>query len=113
MKKVLLILIPVIGMVGCGQSKQLSPKEAWKNFCTTIPSAAYNIMTDRQQNIQKEAALEHAKKIQDVHAQKFLVSLVEEAYNIPVYQQLDQQQQAMENFSKGRDEACMKQVDQQ
>lgn len=106
-------MIPVIGMVGCGQSKQLSPKEAWQNFCTTIPGAAYNIMTDRQQNIQKAAALEHAKKVQELHAQKFLVNLVEEAYKVPVYDQLEKQQQAMENFSKGRYEECIKQTNQQ
>ncbi|MEB3767841.1 hypothetical protein [Acinetobacter sp. MD2] len=110
MKKCLLVMMPLFAMAGCGQSKPLTSQEAWHNFCQTIPSAAYNIMTDRQQNIAKSAAIEHAKKLQEPHAQKFLVNLIEEAYKVPVYQQLNQQQQAMEDFSKGRDEACMKEM---
>ncbi|MEB3754770.1 hypothetical protein [Acinetobacter sp. MD2(2019)] len=112
MKKLMLLMIPVLGMVGCGQSKQVSSAEAWQNFCKNIPGAAYNIMTDRQQNIQKTAALEHAKKVQEPHAQKYLIALIEEAYQVPIYQQLGQQQQAMEDFSKNRYESCLKQAEQ-
>ncbi|MFT4020971.1 MAG: hypothetical protein QM666_05565 [Acinetobacter sp.] len=108
MKRILQLTIPVILMVGCGQSKQLTPQEAWHNFCTVIPSAAYNIMTDRQQGIKKEDAVAHAAKMQDPKGRAYLESLIEEAYTVPVYQQLEQQQKAMEDFKNGRYESCMK-----
>ncbi|MCF9045946.1 hypothetical protein [Acinetobacter nectaris] len=109
MKKLLLLAVSGILLVGCGGHKQVSPQEAWQGFCKSIPSAAYNIMTDRQQGITESAALENAKKIQDEHARNYLVSLVEEAYKVPLYEQMADKEKAMADFGKGRYDSCVAQ----
>lgn len=109
MKKVLLLCLSGLIFTGCSESKQVTPVQAWQNFCTSIPSASFNIMTDRQQGITKEKALEHAKKLQEPKAQKYVIELIEEAYRIPVYEQMTQKEDAMNAFSKGRYESCLKQ----
>lgn len=109
MKKLLLLVLGSVVLTGCGGHKQVSPQEAWQGFCKSIPSAAFNIMTDRQQGIDKNAALENAKKIQDQYARDYLVSLVEEAYNVPLYEQMAQKEKAMADFGKGRYESCVAQ----
>ena len=110
MKKVLLLAITAVALTGCSKPKELSPQEAWQKFCSVIPSAAMNIMTDRQQGVKEADALEHAKKIPDQHAQVYLESLIKEAYTIPIYQNSDQRQKALDDFSKGRDQECLKQA---
>lgn len=112
MKKILLLTMSAMTLVGCGQPKQLSPQEAWQKFCSVIPSAATNIMTDRQQGVKEADALEHAKKVPDQHAQEYLESLIKEAYTVPIYADSDQRQKALDDFSKGRDQECLKQVAQ-
>lgn len=109
MKYMLLLCISGLMLTGCSHSDQPSPKEAWEHFCSTIPSASYNIMTDRQQGIEKDKSLEHAKKLQDPKAQKYIVSLIEEAYAIPLYTQMEKKEKAMDDFRKDRYEQCLKQ----
>lgn len=110
MKKVFLFGLVVLSLIGCGQKKVLTDKEAWDSFCKSAKGAAFNIMTDRQQDITKDAALEHVKKIQQPHAQKYLISLIEEAYNVPIYEQMQKKEQAMDDFSKNRNEQCLTQA---
>lgn len=99
----------MLALVGCSaEKKPVTEQEAWQNFCKNIPSASYNIMTDRQQGIKKEAALEHVKKVQELKAQHYLVSLIEEAYQIPLYDQMEKKEEAMAAFSKTRYESCLK-----
>lgn len=107
MKRIL--FLAVVALAGCGQQKEVTPQEAWQKFCTSIPSASYNIMTDRQQGIAKEKALEHAKKLQEPKAQQYVVSLIEEAYKVPLYDQMTDKEKAMDDFTKNRYESCLKQ----
>ncbi|MBF7682534.1 hypothetical protein I2F27_04200 [Acinetobacter sp. B5B] len=110
MKKVFLFGLVALSLVGCGQKKVMTDKEAWEGFCKSAKGAAFNIMTDRQQDITKDAALEHVKKVEQVHAQKYLTGLIEEAYQIPIYAQMQQKEQAMDDFSKNRYEQCLTQT---
>ena len=56
MKKVFLFGLVALSLIGCGQKKVLTDKEAWDSFCKSAKGAAFNIMTDRQQDITKDAA---------------------------------------------------------
>lgn len=112
MNKILLLVVSAVALAGCSKPKELSPQEAWHNFCSVIPGAAVNIMTDRQQGVKEADALEHAKKIPDQHAQVYLQSLIKEAYKVPIYENSDQRQKALDDFSKGRDQECLKQAAQ-
>ncbi|MHA3090781.1 putative periplasmic lipoprotein [Acinetobacter brisouii] len=112
MKKILLLAMSAMVLVGCSKPKQLPPQEAWQKFCSVIPSAAANIMTDRQQGVKEADALEHAKKIPDQHAQQYLESLIKEAYKVPVYLNNDQRQKALDAFTQGREQECLKQTAQ-
>lgn len=107
MKKVFLLSLAVVSLIGCGQKKVVSHAEAWQGFCQSANGAAFNIMTDRQQNISQEAALTHVKKIEQIDAQKYLISLIEEAYKVPLYEQMKQKELSMEEFAKGRYEQCL------
>ncbi|WP_111892298.1 lipoprotein [Acinetobacter sp. MB5] len=110
MKKILLLAMSALALAGCSKPKELSPQEAWQKFCSVIPSAANNIMTDRQQGIKEEDALKHAQQVPDKHAQEYLESLIKEAYKLPIYQNMAARQKAMDDFSKGRDQECLKQT---
>ncbi|GAB3044598.1 hypothetical protein GCM10027155_07050 [Acinetobacter apis] len=110
-KYVVFGLLSVMALAGCAK-KQLTPQEEWQGFCKNIPSAAFNVMTDRQQGIEKNAALEHIKKIENVDAQHYLAQIIEQAYQIPIYEQLEQKEKSMEDFKKNRYEECVKQTPQ-
>lgn len=107
--KLIVLLLSGLVLVGCGEQKPVTPQEAWQSFCKSIPSASFNIMTDRQQGIEKEKALEHAKKLQEPKAQQYVVSLIEEAYKVPLYTQMNDKEKAMDDFTKNRYESCLKQ----
>ena len=64
MKKVLFLVLGVV-LAGCSEKKPLTPEEQWHGYCTSMGNAARSIMLDRQNAIEKNQAIEHAKKIED------------------------------------------------
>lgn len=107
MKKILFVIASALLVTNCSEPKKLTPQEAWQGFCKSASSTAFNIMTDRQQGIKKEDALTHIKKIQDPQAQSYLADLIEEAYQVPLYTQMHQKEEAMDKFSQNRESSCV------
>ncbi|CAB1221332.1 hypothetical protein [Acinetobacter bouvetii] len=83
MKK-LFALTVLIGLVGCAEKKPLTPEEQWKGYCTSVGNAANTIVYDRQNTIEKSAAIEHANKIEDEITKTFILDIIEQVYAVPL-----------------------------
>ncbi|MHA3892847.1 hypothetical protein [Acinetobacter sp. GXMZU3951] len=82
MKKVYLLAV-MAALVGCSEKKPLTPEEQWHGYCTSMGNAARSIMLDRQSAIEKDKAIEHAKKIDDEFTRTFILDIIEQVYALP------------------------------
>ncbi|ANF81894.1 hypothetical protein A3K93_06605 [Acinetobacter sp. NCu2D-2] len=85
MKK-LLALAVMFALVGCAEKKPLTPEEQWQGYCRSVGNAARSIMLDRQNAIEKVKAVEHANKVEDETTRKFILTIIDEVYALPVDQ---------------------------
>lgn len=103
----LLSLIVLIGLVGCAEKKPLTDQEQWKGYCTSVGNAANNIMFDRQNAIDKTAALEHANKVEDEITKTFVLAIVEEVYAFPLDELKADPDQKRAKYKKKIMEKCI------
>ena len=80
----LFALIVFITLVGCAEKKPLTAEQQWHGYCTSIGNAANTIMFDRQNGIEKTAALEHANKIEDDITRNFILEIIAQVYALPI-----------------------------
>ncbi|MFH7767517.1 hypothetical protein [Acinetobacter sp. BSP-28] len=106
MKK-LFTLMALVALVGCAEKKPLTPEEQWKGYCTSMGNAANNIMYDRQNTITKEAAIEHANKIEDEITKTFILDIIEQVYAFPL-EEINKDPEASRNqFKQKITEKCI------
>lgn len=82
MKK-LFALFAVVALMGCAEKAPLTAEEQWKGYCKSIGNAARSILLDRQNGIEKTAAIEHADKVEDETTKKFVFEIIEYVYAMP------------------------------
>ncbi|ENX47969.1 hypothetical protein F943_02635 [Acinetobacter ursingii NIPH 706] len=106
MKKVLFLVLGVV-LAGCSEKKPLTPEEQWHGYCTSMGNAARSIMLDRQNAIEKNQAVEHAKKIEDEITRTFILKIIDEVYALPIAQLQNNPDEARENIRKQTTEQCI------
>ncbi|KAB0650913.1 hypothetical protein F7P73_15275 [Acinetobacter bohemicus] len=103
----LFTLIALVALVGCAEKKPLTLEEQWKGYCTSVGNAANTIMFDRQNAIEKKAALEHADKIEDATTKTFILDIIEQVYAFPLAE-IDADPEASRNqFKQKITEKCI------
>lgn len=105
MKK-LLALATVMALVSCAEKAPLTAEQQWQGYCKSVGNAARTILLDRQNGIEKEAALEHANKVEDPTTKKFILEIVDEVYLLPQEQMKDNQTQHREVLRAKVTERC-------
>lgn len=79
MKK-LLVLAAVTALAGCAEKAPLTADQQWQGYCKSVGNAARTILLDRQNGIEKTAAIEYAEKVEDPITKKFVLEIISEVY---------------------------------
>ena len=103
----LFALIVFIALVGCAEKKPLTAEQQWHGYCTSIGNAANTIMFDRQNGIEKTAALEHANKIEDVTTKTFILDIIEKVYAFPLAEIDKEPENSRKQFKQKMTEKCI------
>ncbi len=82
MKK-LWAIAAVMALVGCAEKAPLTPEQQWQGYCKSVGNAARTILLDRQNGIEKAAAIEHADKLEDPTTKTFIFEIIEQVYALP------------------------------
>ncbi len=105
MKK-LFALSALMLLVGCAEKAPLTPEQQWQGYCKSVGNAARTIMLDRQNSIEKQAAIDHANKIEDPTTKKFILEIIEEVYQLPSAQLNDNPTEQREKIRAQVTERC-------
>jgi len=92
MKK-LFTLMALVALVGCAEKKPLTPEEQWKGYCTNT--------------ITKEAAIEHANKIEDEITKTFILDIIEQVYAFPIDEISKDPEASRNQFKQKITEKCI------
>ncbi|MGE8557395.1 hypothetical protein [Acinetobacter sp.] len=103
----LFTLMVLVALVGCAEKKPLTAEEQWKGYCTSVGNAANTIMYDRQNNIDKAAALEHANKIEDATTKTFILDIIEQVYAFPLAEITADPEASRSQFKQKIKEKCI------
>ena len=103
----LFTLMVLVALVGCTEKKPLTAQEQWKGYCTSVGNAASTIMFDRQNAIEKPAALEHASKIEDATTKTFVLDIIEQVYAYPLAELKLDPEASRNQFKQKMTEKCM------
>lgn len=95
--------------VACSEKPELTNEQKWHKFCESYAAASYFVMSDRQNNVEYDKAIEHVEKIPLGKEHNLMRALVEQAYTVQKYDQRSEKQQAMEAFKIGKFDYCMQQ----
>jgi len=102
-----LLLLPLsLVLQGCEQPT-LTAEQKQQGYCRSVVNAAKNIMLDRQQGISLNQAREHALKVPDASTRAIILAFIDQAYAAPKQNDLTAQEQAMDDFAKGKYELCL------
>ena len=69
-------------LAACADKKPLTPEEQWHGYCRSMGNAARSILLDRQNGIEKVAAVEHADKITDQFTREFILKIINNVYDL-------------------------------
>jgi hypothetical protein len=105
MKK-LFALTAVVVLAGCAEKAPLAPEQQWQGYCKSVGNAARTILLDRQNAIEKQAAIDHAEKLEDPTTKKFILEIIEEVYQLPSDQINDQPDAQREKIRAQVTERC-------
>lgn len=105
MKKLFTLSI-VAALVGCAEKPPLTPEQQWQGYCKSVGNAARTIMLDRQNSIEKQAAIEHAEKLEDPTTKKFILEIIEEVYQLSSDQVNDNPSEKREKIRAKVTERC-------
>ncbi|NNG82257.1 hypothetical protein [Acinetobacter sp. ANC 5378] len=103
----LFTLMLLVALVGCTEKKPLTAEEQWKGYCTSVGNAANTIMYDRQNAIDKAAALAHANKIEDATTKTFILDIIEQVYALPLAEITADPQASRNQFKQKITEKCI------
>ncbi|NNG77597.1 hypothetical protein HLH10_15315 [Acinetobacter sp. ANC 4277] len=103
----LFTLMVLVALAGCAEKKPLTAEEQWKGYCTSVGNAANTIMYDRQNAIDKAAALEHASKIEDETTKAFILDIIEQVYAFPLAEITADPQASRNQFKQKITEKCI------
>ena len=106
MKKIL-VVTAVLALMGCAEKKPLTPEEQWQGYCRSVGNAARTIMLDRQNAIEKERAIEHANKIEDVTTKTFILDIIEQVYAFPLAEIDKEPENSRKQFKQKMTEKCI------
>lgn len=106
-------IVAMLFIVGCSEKKQLSTEEKWEKFCDSYSTASYYIMSDRQQGVTQEKALEHMKGLPEGQQKQMFLDLIKQANAVPKSDQRLEQQEIADQFKVGKLEACLNTAHQQ
>jgi hypothetical protein len=103
----LFTLVVLGALVGCAEKKPLTAEEQWMGYCKSVGNAANTIMYDRQNAIDKAAALEHANKIEDETTKTFILDIVEQVYAFPLAEITADPEASRNQFKQKITEKCI------
>lgn len=103
----LLILTLSMAVIGCAEKKPLTAEEQWNGYCISVGNAASTIMFDRQNAIEKQAALEHANKIDDKITKTLILEIIDQAYALPLAQIKTDSEAVRNQFKREMTEKCL------
>ncbi|WP_180027655.1 hypothetical protein [Acinetobacter sp. YH16032] len=101
------VLGSAVLLSACEEKKPLTPEEVWHGYCTSIGNAARSILLDRQNGIEKTAAVEHASKLTDPTTKKFVDAQIEKVYAYPANQLELDRDALMAKFKKEATDECL------
>lgn len=94
-------------LVACAEKKPLTPEEQWHGYCTSMGNAGRSILLDRQNGIEQVQAIEHANKIGDEFTRKFILSVIDQVYALPINQVKEKPEEIREQFKQKIMEECL------
>jgi hypothetical protein len=103
----LLVVALSLSVIGCAEKKPLTVEEQWKGYCTSVGNAASTIMFDRQNAIDKKAALEHANKVEDNTTKTFILDTIEQVYAFPLEQIKADPEGTRKQFKQKMTDKCL------